>query len=283
MPSPGPSRVYDCLTLLGCAYCENSKENMECGIYIPTPNLFGKQMNYMGITWLTSMLLSFGISFQTTILTDEKLAKDFDIRESLFEFLLVFGVCFTASTVYSRNIMPKPRPNHEPQIQEISRRNDATSLFDLREYSMSELNDYNGSNGTVYVALNGKIFDVTKDKKQYNSGGSYKMLAGRDASRAFATLSFDAHSMHSDYDDLSDINDIQRSNLVEWEKIYAQKYNIVGKVVKAHNPNTLQDIAINTIIKGIEVSETNTQSIDRLPLPGILKRRLRNFFYEHMA
>lgn len=240
--------------------------------------MFGKQMNNIGITWLTSSLLSFGISIQTTILAGENLTKEPDVRGRLFEFLLVFCLCFTACSLYCMNILK----NDKPQAKEASRTTATTSLFELREYSMSELNRYNGSNGTIYIALNGKIFDVTKDKKQYDSGGCYKMLAGRDASRAFATLSFDVNSLRSDYDDLSDLNDIQKSNLHEWGKIYTEKYNIVGKVVKAHNPKTLQDIAKNSIIKNIAISQCNTHSVDHLPLPRILKIELRNFFYEHM-
>ena len=251
---------------------------MECRIYVDSLSVFGKQMNNIGITWLTSSLLSFGISIQTTILAGENLTKEPDIRGRLFEFLLVFCLCFTACSLYCMNIFK----NDKPQAREASRTTATTSLFELREYSMSELNRYNGSNGTIYIALNGKIFDVTKDKKQYDSGGCYKMLAGRDASRAFATLSFDVNSLRSDYDDLSDLNDIQKSNLNEWGKIYTEKYNIVGKVVKAHNPKTLQDIAKNSIIKSIAISQCNTHSVDHLPLPRILKRELRNFFYEHM-
>ena len=240
--------------------------------------MLGKQMNSIGITWLTSSLLSFGISIQTTILAGENLTKEHNIGGRLFEFLLVFCLCFTACSLYCMNILK----NDKPQASEASRTTATTSLFELREYSMSELNRYNGSNGTIYIALNGKIFDVTKDKKQYDSGGCYKMFAGRDASRAFATLSFDVNSLRSDYDDLSDLNDIQKSNLNEWGKIYTEKYNIVGKVVKAHNPKTLQDIAKNSIIKNIAISQCNTHSVDHLPLPRILKRELRNFFYEHM-
>ena len=257
---------------------------MECGAYIQSLSVshkvlsVGKQMNNVGITWLTSTLLSFGISIQTIILKDEKVTKDWHVRERLFEFLLVFALCFTLCSVYCKNILKK----HKPQVKEESGMTKTTSLFELREFSVSELSYYNGSNGPIYIALNGKIFDVTKDKKQYDSGGCYKMLAGRDVSRAFATLCFDVNSLRSDYDDLSDLNDIHRSNLYEWEVIYAQKYNIVGKVVKTHNPKSLQDIARNSIIKSIAISQTNTHSIDLLPLPRILKRELRKFFYEHM-
>ena len=251
---------------------------MECSIYIESTSVIGKQLNNIGITWLTSMLLSFGISIRMTILTYENLTKDIDRSERLFDFLLIFGLCFTACCVYCKNILKK----HKPQGKETPRMSETSSLFELREYSISELNCYNGSNGTIYIALNGKIFDVTKDKKQFDSSGCYKMLAGRDASRAFATLSFDVNSLRSDYDDLSDLNDIQRGNLEEWEKIYTEKYNIVGKLVMAHNTKTLQDIAMNSIIKNMTISQSNMHSIDLLPLPRILKRELRNFFYEHM-
>lgn len=225
------------------------------------------------------MLLSFGISVQTTILTDEKVTIERDSGEALFDFLLVFGLCVAACCVYCKNILKK----HKTKLKEASRITETTSWFELKKYSISELNEYNGSNaGPVYIALNGKIFDVSKDKKQYDTGGSYKMLAGRDASRAFATLCFDANSLRSDYDDLSDLNDIQKSNLDEWQKIYTEKYNIAGELVKAHTTKTLQNIAMNSIVKNMTISPSDTKAIERLPLPHILKRELRNFFYEHV-
>ena len=249
---------------------------MDCSMYITSSSVIIKQVNNMDITWLTSMLLSFGISIQTTILTDEIPTKDRDIRERLFDFLIVFGLCFTVCCVYCKNILKR----QEPQRRETSRMTE--TLFELREYSMSELNCYNGSNGTIYIALNGKIFDVTKDKKQFDPSGCYKMLAGRDASRAFATLSFDVNSLRSEYDDLSDLNDIERANLDEWERIYTEKYNIMGKLVSTHHTKSLQDIAMNSILKNMTVSQSNTHAIDLLPLPRILKTELRNFFHEHM-
>lgn len=45
--------------------------------------------------------------------------------------------------------------------------------------------------GRILLAINGKVFDVTKGKNFYGPGGPYGNFAGRDASRGMAKQSFD--------------------------------------------------------------------------------------------
>ena len=70
--------------------------------------------------------------------------------------------------------------------------------------SLTQLRSYDGessaSEGRICVAVNGKIFDVTRGKRFYGPGGPYSGFAGRDASRGLATFSVEPVS--DQYDDL---------------------------------------------------------------------------------
>ncbi|QIW98309.1 hypothetical protein AMS68_003827 [Peltaster fructicola] len=56
-----------------------------------------------------------------------------------------------------------------------------------------QLRAYDGSDPSkpIYVALNGTIYDVTAGARFYGPGGTYHVLAGKDAARAFVTGCFE--------------------------------------------------------------------------------------------
>merc|ERR1712137_1102792 len=96
---------------------------------------------------------------------------------------------------------------------------------------MEQLKQYNGNgpDGRVLVAVNGKIFDVTKGKRFYGPGGPYAAFAGRDASRGLATFAVEAPE---DYDDLSDLNAMQKESVNEWETQFTEKYEYIGRLLR---------------------------------------------------
>ena len=100
-----------------------------------------------------------------------------------------------------------------------------------RDMTYQELKKYDGHNeeGRVCVAVNGKVFDVTKGKRFYGPGGVYSAFAGRDATRGLATFSVE---IRDDYDDISDLNSVQMDSVREWEIQFQEKYQYVGRLLK---------------------------------------------------
>ncbi|MBA0839957.1 hypothetical protein Goarm_005641, partial [Gossypium armourianum] len=69
-----------------------------------------------------------------------------------------------------------------------------------------QLIQFNGSDPSkpIYVAINGRIYDVTAGKSFYGPGGAYAMFAGKDASRALAKMSKNEEDVCPNLDGLSE-------------------------------------------------------------------------------
>ena len=57
-----------------------------------------------------------------------------------------------------------------------------------KEMSLEELKEYDGSDPSkpIYLAIRGRVYDVTVGKDFYEPGGPYHLFAGKDCSRALA-------------------------------------------------------------------------------------------------
>jgi membrane-associated progesterone receptor component len=98
----------------------------------------------------------------------------------------------------------------------------------------------------IYIALRGKIFDVSfGGKEMYGEGGPYNRFVGKDVSRALAKMSFEPADIDST--DLSDLTADQLKTLQQWEDKLekVKKYPIVGRVV-----------AVKPAVSGTEEGET---------------------------
>ncbi len=94
----------------------------------------------------------------------------------------------------------------------------------------------NGTNGQpVYLAVRGRVFDVTPGRQFYGPGGPYSNFAGRDASRGLAHGSFDEDMLTEDLngplDKLDDLDAEQIEALKGWEERFEEKYLVVGRLV----------------------------------------------------
>ncbi|THW45999.1 cytochrome b5 [Aureobasidium pullulans] len=106
----------------------------------------------------------------------------------------------------------------------------------FKTFTPPDLEPYNGRNNMpVYLAVRGRVFDVTPGRNFYGPGGPYANFAGRDASRGLACGSFDEDMLTKDLnaplDTLSDLGDEETEALRGWEERFSEKYLVVGKLV----------------------------------------------------
>ncbi|KAL4958278.1 cytochrome b5-like heme/steroid binding domain-containing protein [Aspergillus filifer] len=111
----------------------------------------------------------------------------------------------------------------------------------FRTFTPKTLLPFNGENNQpVYLAVRGRVFDVSPGRNFYGPGGPYENFAGRDASRGLAHQSFDREMLTEDLsgplDDLKDLSADQLENLQGWEERFSEKYLVVGKLVAEGDP-----------------------------------------------
>ncbi|WVQ94192.1 hypothetical protein IAU59_001270 [Kwoniella sp. CBS 9459] len=102
----------------------------------------------------------------------------------------------------------------------------------MREFTPLQLSRYDGrgeiEDRPVYLAIDGVVYDVSANRRIYGKGGSYNMMAGRDASRAFTTGCFETHLTH----DTRGLSEQEIGALKHWKSFFAnhEKYRKVGTV-----------------------------------------------------
>jgi membrane-associated progesterone receptor component len=99
-----------------------------------------------------------------------------------------------------------------------------------RDYSFSELADYDGSDPTkpLLIGIRGYVYDVTRGRDFYGPGGPYGMFAGKDCTRALAKVSFDEELFTGDTGGL-DPDELDK--LEEWIEMFEGKYRRLGKLL----------------------------------------------------
>ncbi|MCJ1295604.1 hypothetical protein MMC34_007167 [Xylographa carneopallida] len=113
----------------------------------------------------------------------------------------------------------------------------------FRTFTPLELKPFNGENNMpVYLAVRGRVFDVTSGRNFYGPGGPYENFAGRDASRGLASGSFDedmlTKNLEGPLDKLEGLGPEEMDALRGWEERFSEKYLVVGKLVAVGSEGT---------------------------------------------
>lgn len=107
-------------------------------------------------------------------------------------------------------------------------------VIEQRDFTPKELAQFNGMNGSkIYLAIEGKVYDVSGKADFYGPGSMYENFSGRDASRGLAKHSFERDiltDLDKPIDDLEDLNAEERQSLKEWSEFFSGKYTVVGRL-----------------------------------------------------
>ncbi|XP_006863535.1 PREDICTED: neuferricin-like [Chrysochloris asiatica] len=132
-----------------------------------------------------------------------------------------------------------------------------------------ELACYRGGPGDpgLYLALLGRVYDVSSGRRHYEPGAHYSGFAGRDASRAFVTGDYSEAGL---VDDVSGLSYSDMLTLQNWLSFYEKNYEFVGKVVgRFYGADGLPTPALTLveamIIKGLEASEQEMKEKQKFP------------------
>ncbi|RCI14306.1 hypothetical protein L249_5937 [Ophiocordyceps polyrhachis-furcata BCC 54312] len=114
----------------------------------------------------------------------------------------------------------------------------------FRTYTPRTLLPFNGKDSPqIYLAVRGRVFDVSRGASFYGPEGPYANFAGRDASRGLALGSFDPDVLTDDLDGpLDTLHDLDASELdalAGWEERFSDKYHVVGRLVSVDDFKTL--------------------------------------------
>jgi membrane-associated progesterone receptor component len=119
---------------------------------------------------------------------------------------------------------PKPRNLYEDDDNNSNKKNN-----NLPSMTLTELAQYRDGN-KIYIAVDGKIFDVSKNPGSYGKNGSYHVFAGRDATRALAMGSTEEKDVLQKPGDKTGLTTGQLITLDDWLERLEAKYPIVGKL-----------------------------------------------------
>ncbi|KAI0596589.1 membrane-associated progesterone receptor component 1 [Biscogniauxia sp. FL1348] len=134
-------------------------------------------------------------------------------------------------TLYTTYLLSKP--SSSSSSASLPRESPAVVF---RTFTPRTLLPYDGKEGRpVYLAVRGRVFDVSAGSNFYGPGGPYENFAGRDASRGLACHSFDQDMLTQDLDGpldkLDGLGPEEMESLQGWEERFLSKYLVVGKLV----------------------------------------------------
>ncbi|XP_077898815.1 neuferricin isoform X2 [Ictidomys tridecemlineatus] len=139
----------------------------------------------------------------------------------------------------------------------------------FRLFIPEELARYRGRPGDpgLYLALLGRVYDVSSGRRHYEPGAPYSGFAGRDASRAFVTGDYTEAGL---VDDVIDLSFSEMLILQNWILFYEKNYVFVGRVIGRFygedgqpTPELIQVEAM--MVKGLEANKREQKEKQKFP------------------
>eukprot|EP01137_Pigoraptor_chileana_P022006 Opistho-2@86425 len=153
-----------------------------------------------------------------------------DVASAVYDELTLFNVALILASLYLVRLIVTPAPDMtKAPTASSSAPTQRREPPAPRDFVLSELRTFDGRTPQtpVYMAVAGKVFDVSAGRHFYGPGGPYSSFAGRDASRGLAKM--DVNATDADrYDDLSDLTRAEREILGDWEAKLGAKYPLMG-------------------------------------------------------
>ena len=164
----------------------------------------------------------------------------------------------------------------------------------LRDFTIEQLREYDGGDEEIdeksqkrddlipiYVAMKGKVYDVSSSRAMYGKGSGYHCFAGREATRAMAKFSFEEADLADPYRD-SDFGLFEKNTLDEWIMKFDFKYPIVGKVSTPPKDMKVTRIEFDQKVKDGSFLQKSDNRID-MPLYIILNKQIIDVSYGGMS
>lgn len=131
----------------------------------------------------------------------------------------------------------------------------------VKVFSKEELAKFKGDNGeTIYLALVGKVYDVSRGRKHYGPGGGYEFFAGKDGSKAYVTGQFNSEGL---VDDISELTPAEILALNDWSSFYEKDYIFVGKVEGAfYDKNGAELPMMDTYRKKLKIAMQEKEMVE---------------------
>ncbi|KAG5186525.1 cytochrome b5-like heme/steroid binding domain-containing protein, partial [Tribonema minus] len=120
----------------------------------------------------------------------------------------------------------------------------------LLEFSPKQLAEFDGAareDKKIYVAVMGRVFDVSDSGYMYGPGGSYSVLAGKDATLALAKMdmspsSFDPKQLR---EGLRSMTPEHVESVKGWVGMLSGKYEIVGRYIPEFSDDDKDEPAVD--------------------------------------
>jgi len=121
--------------------------------------------------------------------------------------------------------------------------------YEKRDYSLNEIKKYDGNTvgQPIFIAIKGKIYDVSAKSSTYGAGGSYHLFAGNDATICLAKSSFEQVDLNQPWTEQSikELSADQQDTLNNWIQFFSERYPTVGNVCEKDNNNSSSSSSID--------------------------------------